>query len=628
MFAHEDQVLCSRLTHLPVDKAALSRISMNTITLIQQAYKDFQNGNVEHAERTLKNVLNSQPENIDALHILGVISAATGKKHEAVRLFKNALGLTTKDVSLIAPLYYKLARVQFELGEFGEALHAYGKIISSGYVKPEILLAKTVTLVSLERYQDALACIAQALTRWPDYADGWSHKGSVLYKLGQFEEALTCFDKALSLQPSMADSWYKKGLTLDKLKRYQDALTCLDRALSINPKSAAYWLDRGVVFHQLGRYAESLSDNETGLALAPNSAEAWGDHGLTLSRMKRHDDALASYAKALRLMGDYPDVLSNQSLSQLVLGQFEKGWQSYEYRWKKGNADMPRHTDIPLWLGEQEINGKRILLWSEQGLGDTIQFCRYAALVAKLGAEVVLEVDPSLKTIVQTMRHVKVIAIGETFAAVDYQTPLMSLPLVFNTGHATIPAAPSYFSADTEKKENWRKQHYRDNGNLKIGLVCSGNSGNTNDRNRSISLDKFSPILHLKTADFFLIQKEVRERDLAFLQQTQNLRLSAADMNAFDDTAAIVANLDLVISVDTSVAHLSGALGIPVWILVPWVPDWRWLLDREDSPWYPTARLFRQDKAGDWQSVIARVASSLHALLKESPSRPIASSIE
>ncbi|WP_190275229.1 tetratricopeptide repeat protein [Collimonas fungivorans] len=588
---------------------------MSTMHLIQQAYKDFQNGNTAHAERSLKDILTSQPKNFDALHILGVICAATGQRSEAVQLFGQALALDDKNVSL----YYKLARVQFESDQFEAALRAYEKIIALGYVKPEILLAKAVTLLSLQRRREALECIEQTLAAWPDYADGWAHKGALLYQLQQHEEALVHFDRALALQPAMADGWYKKSLALDKLERYADALASLDRAIALAPKTAAYWLDRAVILHKLERYAESLSDNETGLALAPGNAEAWGDHGLTLSRMNRHQQALDSYQRAIGLQAGYADALSNQSLSQLVLGQFEAGWQSYEYRWKKGNADFPRHTEIPLWLGRQAIGGKRILLWSEQGLGDTIQFCRYAMLVAALGAEVVLEVDPALKTITQTMGNFQVIAIGEEFAPVDYQTPLMSLPLVFKTELATIPAPPSYFTADAGKKESWRKRQDFAGGKLKIGLVGSGNAGNTNDHRRSMPLQEFAPLLQLEGADFFLVQKDIRASDHAYVQQTPKLWVVAHDIADFDDTAAIIANLDLVISVDTSVAHLSGALGVPVWILLPWVPDWRWLLDREDSPWYPSARLFRQEQTGDWQGVIERVMSALNTFLSIPP---------
>jgi tetratricopeptide (TPR) repeat protein len=588
---------------------------MNTLNLIQQAYKDFQNGNTAHAEHSLKNILQSQPANFDALHILGVICAASGQRPEAIDLFQKALALDANNVSL----HYKLARVRFESGEFEAALRAYERIISLGYIKPEILLAKTVALVNLQRYPEALDCLDQALTHWPDYADGWAHKGGILYQLQHYEDALTCFAKALALQPSMADGWYKKSLALDKLARYTEALACADRALSLAPDNATYRLDRAVILHKLDRYAEALNDHEKGLALAPDNAEAWGDHGLTLSRMKRHEQALASYSHALGLQRDYADVLSNQSLSQLVLGQFEAGWQSYEYRWKKGNADFQRHTDIPLWLGQPAIDGKRILLWSEQGLGDTIQFCRYATLVAAQGAEVILEVDRALKTIVQTMGSFQVIAIGESVPQVDYQTPLMSLPLIFKTDLASIPTSPAYFRADSEKTAHWKQRQDFANGKLKIGLVCSGNPGNTNDQRRSVPLQDFAPLLQAEAADFFLIQKEVREPDLAFLQQNPKLRLPGTDIDSFDDTAAIIANLDLVISVDTSVAHLSGALGVPVWILLPWVPDWRWLLDRDDSPWYPSARLFRQSAVADWDGVIERVAKALNDFLSASP---------
>ncbi|WP_395824050.1 tetratricopeptide repeat protein [Collimonas sp.] len=589
---------------------------MNPILPVQQAYKDFQSGHADRAERSLKALLGNQPENIDALHVLGVICAATGKRDEAIRLFKQAIGLATNNPALAVPLHYKLARAQFESGRFDEALLAYEHILSTGYLKPEILLAKTVTLASLTRYQDALHCIEHALAHWTDYAEGWSHRAGILYKLGYFDEALASFDRAVALQPATPCNWYQKGMTLDKLERYADALESIDRAITLDPDNPAHWLDRGVLRHKLGRYEEALSDHATGLKLAPDNAAAWGDQGLTLSRIQRHEEALDSYRKALHLQHDYADVLSNQALSQLVLGQFEQGWQSYEYRWKKGNADTPRHTDIPLWLGATPISGKRILLWAEQGLGDTIHFCRYAPMVAAPGAEVILEVDPSLKTIAQTMgREITVIGIGETVPQVDYQTPLMSLALAFksdlDTIPATIPNGQAYFYSDDAKALRWKTRQDLTDGKLRIGLVCCGNPFNTNDQQRSMRLAEFAPLLQSAAADFFLIQKEVRETDLAFLHHTPKLRLAATDITDFDDTAAIIANLDLVISVDTSIAHLAAALGKPVWILLPWAPDWRWLLERNDSPWYPSARLFRQQQAGAWPDVMRRVADAL-----------------
>jgi hypothetical protein len=328
----------------------------------------------------------------------------------------------------------------------------------------------------------------------------------------------------------------------------------------------------------------------------------------------QHDKALLDYGKALQLAPGNADAMSGEALSQLAIGDFETGWKSYEYRWKRQGAESPRHTGTPLWLGQQPLRGKRILLWSEQGFGDTIQFCRYAPLVAAMDCEVIVEVPSTLKRLLGSLRNCRVAGLDEKLPECDFQTPLLSLPLALNTGPATIPASIPYLCADPQKVTYWNERIRHGGRTLKIGIACSGNAGYGRDRNRSMPLAAFAPLQ--KIADLILLQKGVANEDDPFLRGNPAIHYAGDAIAGFDDTAAIVATLDLVISVDTALAHLAGALGKPVWILLPWTADWRWQLERCDSPWYPTARLFRQDKPGDWQGVVSKVLTALRGIYR------------
>jgi hypothetical protein len=301
-------------------------------------------------------------------------------------------------------------------------------------------------------------------------------------------------------------------------------------------------------------------------------------------------------------------------MALLFHGDFENGWRSYEWRWKNarrlGIAE-PRNFTQPLWLGEEPIAGKRLLLYSEAGLGDTLQFCRYAALCAARGATVLLEVQARLVSLLAKLEGVsKVIATGDALPAFDYQCPLMSLPLAFKTTLDTIPATPKYLHSDKAKVARWRTL-LGERSRPRIGLAWSGNPNNTIDLRRSIRLADW--VVHLPSEfQYFCLQNQVREADKATLDSSPFILSFDDDSLDFVNTAALCECMDIVISVDTSLAHLSGALGQRTWVLLPFNPDWRWLLDRNDSPWYPTVKLYRQKAAGDWNEVFARVAADLH----------------
>jgi hypothetical protein len=327
----------------------------------------------------------------------------------------------------------------------------------------------------------------------------------------------------------------------------------------------------------------------------------------------RWHEALSSYNQAISVDPGFADAQYNRSLALLFLGDFESGWRGYEWRWKNArrlSIGEPRNFSQPLWLGEESIAGKRLLLYNEGGLGDTLQFCRYAALSAALGATVLLEVQAPLFDLLSSLEGVsQLIATGSALPPFDYQCPLMSLPLAFKTTLDTVPAAPKYLRSDRAKVERWHTL-LGERKRPRIGLVWSGNPNNSIDHRRSIWLADW--VAHLPAEfQYFCLQRQVREADKTALESSPLIVSFDDNLLDFVNTAALCECMDVVISVDTSLAHLSGALGKQTWVLLPFNPDWRWLLDRDDSPWHPTVKLYRQKTAGDWNEVFARVAADL-----------------
>ena len=353
-----------------------------------------------------------------------------------------------------------------------------------------------------------------------------------------------------------------------------------------------------------------MASYDKAIALKSDYADAYYNRGIVLQEHKQFDAALASYDKALALKPDYADAGFNKSLALLLTGDFAQGWHLYEKRWlRKEKSHDQRSLTQPLWLGKETLEGKTILLHTEQGLGDSLQFVRYVPLVSRLGARVILEYDRPLAGLFEGLEGVSaVIEKGQPLPAFDYHCPLLSLSLAFETRLETIPSPTPYLTSPPEALQRWSAR-LGEKIQPRIGLVWSGNTANKNDHNRSLTLTQLLP--HLPPDyDYVSLQKEVRESDQIALAQS-SIRHFGNELNDFTDTAALCDLMDLVISIDTSVAHLSGALGKPTWVLLPYVPDWRWLLDRDDSPWYASVRLFRQPKPSDWESALERVHDAL-----------------
>ena len=550
---------------------------------IAQAYLYFQHGKLEAAHAILQ-PLTLGAADFNLLHLSGAVAAGLGLHDQAIDWYARALALKPGDLAVS----YKLGRVFYEAGRRPEALSLYLQLIASGVQHADIYVAAALLLQDAQRHEEALQTLEHALRLAPEKADIWHRHAVALGRLQRHADALHSIQQALALAPDNVQYRLDEALTLYRLHRNEDALTCIDQVLSMNRQSADAWACRAAVLSRLCRYEESIAGSEKALALQPGDA----------------------------------DSSVNLALTRLTLGMLDSAWPLYESRWQGELADPARHQDIPRWNGSHEVSGKTILLWAEQGLGDTIHFCRYAQQVAELGAQVVLEVPATLKKLMETLAsngRIQPISIGDAIPRVDLQLPLMSLPGVFRTTLETIPSRSSYLHADTSKQAQWQvslaaKKHLRVGRVGRVGIVCSGNAGNHNDRRRSIALEHFAPLLAVSDdIEFILLQPEIRRSDEAFLQANPAMLWPAPQLRAFDDTAALIANLDLVIGVDTAAIHLAGALGVPVWILLSKAADWRWFLDRSDSPWYPSASLFRQATTGDWDEVIGRVRQALIA---------------
>lgn len=542
----------------------------------------------------------------------GVVLRELQRDNEALASYDRALALNPD----YAEAYNNRGIVLELLARPQEAIASYEQALGR---RPEFSQAhynRGNALRTLERYDEALASYDRALTHNPQYAEAYINRGNVLRELGRLEEALPNYATALQLKPACVEAQLNRGIVLNALNRHEEALGCFDRALALRPGYVEAHYNRGITLRCLNSLPESLVSFNRALELRPDYTEAFIDRSLLMLHMRRFDEALADVARALALEPGYPEAHFCEAVYRLLTADFARGWPEYEWRWRVKEAGKPPAFTQPLWLGQTDLAGKTILLHAEQGFGDTLQFCRYATRVAELGARVILEAQPPLRPLLARLAGpAEVLAQGDARPPFDFHCPLMSLPLAFHTDLGTIPARVPYLSADPARVEAWRGRLGPARA-MRIGLAWAGRPVFRNDYNRSVRLDRLAPLFALDAA-FISLQKELRERDQDYLATQPRIGHFGDQLQDFDDTAALIACLDLVITVDTAVAHLAGALGKPVWILLPYTPDWRWLLEREDSPWYPTARLFRQARSGDWDAVISRITSSTAAAITQ-----------
>ncbi len=630
--------------------------------LLAAAYQAHKDGREENAEALYRRVLAGPPSDHgqagpmlgllycrqgDQLHILG-------RSAEAVERYNRALAITPR-----ADIYNNRGVALEGLGRLDEALESFDQAIACRSDYAAAFFNRGGVLSALERWSEALADYDRAVELLPDHSAAyWNNRGLALGELNRWAEAADSFTKALALDPAYADAESNLSVAQRRLGHLDAALRSAERALAIRPDHPEGLTTRGLALAALGRFEAALESHERALALRPDYLQALNNAGVALDALDRTDQALARFDAALALDPGFAEAAFNSALALLRAGRWAEGWRRHEARWRRKGEPGPTYPDASLWLGGTELEGRTILLHAEQGLGDTLQFCRYAPIAKALGARVILEVQPPLKTLLAGLEGVdQVIGVGEPVPPFDHHTPLLSLPLALSAppppahpresgdpglsrlaaskrvprssgrrpdSKAWVPAfagmsgdrfvpEPPYLDADPSRADVWRTR-LPPSGAPRIGLVWAGNAAHGNDRNRSIPAEALAPLIAAAQnigVQMISLQKEVRPADLAWLEQTPDLLRVEDQLTDFADTAALISICDLVISVDTSVAHLAGALGQPLWVLLPKPCDWRWMSNREDTPWYPRARLFRQAEPGDWARVLGRVARAL-----------------
>jgi len=578
----------------------------------QQALFLHQSGQWPEAVALYQKLLKKLPNNPQILAELGTISLKQGHFDLAVRYFRQSLTALPNQANTLINFALALSKLK----RFDEALLNYDRAIALNTDHALAHNNRGIVLQQMKRYAEAIDSHTAAIAIKPDYADAYIHRGNAQQELRQYEEALSNFQTAISIRPDNADAYCNSGNVLKKLKRFPEALQNYDQALALKPNYAEAYNNRGSVFTELQQANLAFANFAQALALKPDYAEAYYNKGLAFESLQQYTQAELSYDQAIALKPDYAAAYWNKALLKLLLGDFAAGWPLYEWRWQDQQQDSARQFPQPLWLGELPIAGKTVLIYPEQGLGDFIHCCRYAALVAELGAKVVLEVPAVLFSLVSTLKGgLNIIKQGEVLPDFDLQCPMMSLPLAFKTTLDNMTACVPYLYADTFKTQLWQER-LGVKRKPRIGLVWSGSTQHRNDAFRSIPLQLLTPLLSLNL-DFHALQIQFRPEDERQLSNFAGLHTHQQQLNDFTDTAALAALMDLVITVDTSVAHLVGALGIPVWILLGYTTDFRWLLHRSDSPWYPTATLFRQTTCCDWASVIDNVTEKLSAYVEQ-----------
>jgi hypothetical protein len=447
---------------------------------------------------------------------------------------------------------------------------------------PDKLYQRALSLHHMGKLSEAESLYKTLLGFFPNQVEVLTPLGTLLCQQGRHEEGLRQLKKSLNILPNQPEALYNIGVELQKQIKLDDALACYDQAIALNP----------------------------------NDAESHINRGNTLRDLRQYSAALACYDRAIALKPDLASALWNKSLLKILTGDYVEGWQLYEWGWACGERGVARNFTQPQWTGKQSIVDKTLLIHAEQGLGDLIQFCRYAPMAQALGAKVVLEAPASLVSLLSTLNgDIAIVEKGKDLPELDMVCPVMSLPLAFKTTVETIPATVPYLFPNPEKQLAWR-QRLGAKTRPRVGLVWSGSIANKIDLNpcasRNIPLEQLQPLLDLPI-EFHMLQTEVRSDDAALLTRLPQLQVHRDELTDFAETAALVDEMDLVISVCTSVAHLAGALGQEAWVLLPYSPDYRWMLERVDSPWYPTLALIRQREIGNWSYVIAEVIRRLRA---------------
>ena len=653
---------------------------MNIQQTLDLALQHHQAGRLADAEALYRRILAEQPRHADTLHLFGLLAHQAGQHDAAADLIGQATTVAPENSvfrSNLATVLFAGGRLDeavaayrrtIELepdyagahnslghalalqGQLDEAVAACSRAIE---LQPDYAMAHNNlgnALVEKVHLDEAIAAYRRAIHCQPDYAEAHHNLGMALKDKGQLDEAIAACRRSLQLKPEFTDAcqtlgdalmdrrqageavaMYRRaiqihdspeaqnnlGLALCEHGQFEESIAAYRRALELRPDYAQAFCNLSHTFGKLGRSDEAIAACHRAIELQPDYAMAYNNLGNLLMHDGRLDEALAACQRALELYPGFAMAKWNSSLLHLLRGDFERGWPFYEARWDTAGFTSPkRNFSQPMWDGTP-LCGQRVLIHAEQGFGDSIQFIRYAPLVAARGGRVVVECPQPLVALFGTVRGVsEVVPEGAPLPPFDLHVPMLSLPLVCKTTLETVPRETPYLAPFPSRDLSGLPRLGDDRARLKVGLAWAGNPGHFRDRLRSIGLRELLPLLGVEGVDFVSLQKDRGTEEIRQLAGAPEIIDPTAQIRDFADTAALLTQLDLVIAVDTAVAHLAGALGQRVWVLLPFAPDWRWMIGREDSPWYPTMRLFRQERIMDWAPVVARVRHELQGLVQ------------
>lgn len=604
-------------------------------------------GKLAEARRLYEDVLSDEPDHSDALHFLGLIMHQTRDPEKAIALISRSIALTplvpfaynNRGVALkalrrydealadyekaielkpdYADAFHNRANILKELGRLEDAQASYSRAIELQPDNPRIYNDRGNVLSQLKRYPEAIIAYAMAIRLNPDFAEAYNNRGNALQELDRLQEALQDYQKGLELQPSSAEIRNNLGNTLFKLERYEEALASYQSALKLKPHFPDAHNNTGMALARLYRFEESLSSFEQAVAQKPSYAEAYSNRGLILQEIGRASEAMEQFRKAISLNPSFTDAYTHMSFAQLLTGDLPSGFRNYEYRKVSAKPAGHRKFPKPAWLGETPLAGRRLLVHHEQGLGDTILFCRFLEQLQG-GGKVLFAPQPQLKALMSTLQPpVEIVDLSDDTLDFDIHVPLLSLPLACRTSLDTIPAHVPYLFADPARIGAWQRR-LGENG-FRVGINWQGKKSDI-DLGRSFPVSEFLPLSRIPGVRLISLHKGAGEAQLSALPPGMTVETLGSNFDsgsdAFLDTAAVMKCCHLVITSDTATAHLAGALGVPVWLAIKCVPEWRWFLNRKDSPWYPTMRLFRQKTHGAWKGVFETIHAELGELVE------------
>jgi tetratricopeptide (TPR) repeat protein len=565
----------------------------------------------EEALASLEKAIALRPRYAEAHFNRGNVLLGLRRFDEAITSFDQALKLN----ELYIKAFNNRGNALQELERFEDALASYDRALA---IDPEFLDAlnnRCKVLLDLKRYEEALATSDMLLALKP--MRGFSLRADALLQLKRFNEALAVYDESLRLDPNSLDALNKRGLALLELKRYQDSLASYDKALVLDPNRLDLVHNRAAALAELNRFEEALASYDRVLEFDKEGVDALLNRGNVLADLERFDEAFASHEKVLAIKPDHQGALFNRGMLYLRLGQWREGWEGYEHRWDENSAKTRPALHVPEW-GSESLDGRSILVHSEQGFGDSIQFIRYLEPLSRVTNHVTFFAPKQLVRLFQPFAdRVRLISDLDSNDQYDFRCALLSLPHRFQTDVTNVPNSVPYLSAEPDRVLHWRERIGTEG--FKIGICWQGNPAGKIDKGRSVPLEKFLPLARVPGVRLISLQKNYGLDQLGRLPPGMCVETLGEDFDpgpdAFIDTAAVMANLDLVVSMDTSVAHVAGGLGRPAWLILQYLPDWRWLQRRDDTPWYPTMKLFRQPKRDNWEAPVAAMAAELEGLL-------------